>query len=385
MDESPRNQAGKNDVPPARARGRLQALGAAVLMLGLVAALMFGRQMWSGRQGAQPNRIREADAPRVLVTRVTLAPETREISLPATVHGYVETPIYAKVAGYLKEIFVDKGSIVYKGQVLAVIESPELDHQVANARADYNLKAITDRRNQALLRSGVITHQLADQSHANMLQAKAVLGQLLAMQSYEVIKAPFSGMITARYVDPGTLIPESTTPTSGTTPVVMLATLNPLRIYAQVPQRSAAFIKDGDRATVTVAEYPGRQFKGPVTRHPRALDAATRTMLVEVDMENPGLALMPGMYATAEFRLSTPAGAPMVPDDSLVFRNGKVYVPVVRNRRIRLVEVTLGYDDGHRAEALRGIRDDDVVAVNLGQSARDGEPVEPVFAQAASE
>jgi membrane fusion protein, multidrug efflux system len=352
-------------------------IGAVALALVATTGLVLARDLWMGRQTSELEREAQL-GPRVLVTRVTRSPGTREITLPASIRGYIETPVYAKVAGYLKRINVDKGDRVRKGQVLAILESPEIDQQVLNARASYQISSVTDGRNQTLAHKGVIAQQTADQSHAAMLQAKATLDQLLAMQAYEVIRTPFDAMVTARHVDPGALIPETTTPSTGATPIVSLATLSPIRVYAEVPQTFAPFIKDGDHASITVTEYPGRVFTGAVTRHPDALTTSTRTMLVEMDLDNKDGALYPGMYATADFVVNVPTGAPLVPDDALVFRDGKIYVPLVRDRRLHLAPVTLGYDNGQVVEVTRGVADNDLVAINVGQSAREGEGVQPI-------
>ncbi len=352
--------------------------GAVAAVLALTAGLVLARELWVGRQASELAREHQRGR-RVLVIHVLHGPRARELKIPASVHGYVETPVYAKVAGYLKRINVDKGDRVKPGQVLAVLETPELDQQVANARANYRLQALTDRRNQQLLKGGVIAPQAADESHAALLQARATLEQLIAMQQYKIIKAPLAGMITARYVDPGALIPQVTAPAAGGTPLVALATLEPLRVYADVPQGVAPFIKNGHPAVITVSEYPGRLFQGSVTRHPEALNGATRTMLVEVDLPNHDHALLPGMYATADFVIAMPAGAPMVPDDALVFNRGKVFVPVVRASRLHLAEVTLGYDNGLTVEVPSGLAGDDIVAINVGQAAQEGEAVRPAF------
>jgi RND family efflux transporter MFP subunit len=352
-------------------------IGAVILVVALTAGLVLARDFWIGRQSSELER-QYQQGQRVLVTKVTHAERSREFKIPATIHGFVETPIYAKTAGYLKTINVDKGDRVAEGQVLAILESPELDQQVKNARATYQLQKLTDDRTQTLVKTGVVAQQTADSSHAAMLEARATLQQLIATQDYEVIKAPFNGIITARNVDPGALIPQATTPTTAT-PILSMATLAQLRIYAEVPQSFAPFIKDGDLATVTVQEYPGRDFKGSITRHPEALSADTRTMRVEVDLDNADSALLPGMYAVADFSVSVTAGVPMVPDDALIFRGGKVYAPVVHDRRMHLAEVSLGYDNGINVEITKGISDDDVVAVNVGQSAREGEIVQPVL------
>lgn len=355
-------------------------VGLVVIVLAATAALIIGRKLWLHRETVKLERD-AALGPRVLVMPVLRAPKSRTLALPGSIHGYIETPVYAKVPGYLKTIRVDKGDRVKKGEVLAILESPEIDHQVNDARASYNFALVTDRRNQALLRKGVIARQAADGSHAAMLQARATLMQLESMQAYEIIKAPFSGMITARHVDPGTLIPEATAPSTANTSIVSMATLQPVRVYTNVPQSVAPFIRNGDPAIVTVAQYPRREFEGTITRHPEALMSATRTMLVEVDLPNRNLALYPGMYATVKLTVAMPSGVPMVPDDALIFRNGKVYVPIVRNNRLRLAEVTLGYDNGMAVEVTRGVSYGDLVAINVGQSARDGEVVRPIMAK----
>ncbi len=305
------------------------------------------------------------------------------MNLPATIHGYTEAAIYAKVAGYLKTIDIDKGDRVQQGQVIAILETPDLDKQVADAKAAYWLQIVTDRREQVLVRQGVIAQQEADTSNAAMLEAKDTYEQLLAEQGYKEITAPFDGIVTARYVDPGALIPQATTTASGT-PIISVATLTPLRVYADVSQNLALWVKNGDEATITSDELVGRQFKGTVIRHPEALDTASRTMLVEVDLPNKDHALFPGMYAHLD--ITTVAAnaqetGSMVRDDALVFRDGKVFVPLVRDGRLRLVPVKLGFDDGQMVVVEGDIHGNDIVALNVGQAATDGEVVHPLYAQ----
>ncbi len=324
-----------------------------------------------------------ARGPRVLAVALKPAAARRELEIPATIHGYVETPVYAKVSGYLKTIAVDKGDRVRKGQLLAILESPELDKQVADAKAYYWLQQVTDRRNQDLLKHEVIAQQMADDSHATMLQAQAAYQQLLAMQSYEVVRAPFDGMITVRYVDPGNLVPQSTT-SSNNYPIVAIASLSPLRVYASVPQSAAPFIRDNQPAVVSVPEYPNREFSGKVTRHPDALDPMTRTMLVEVDLPNRDSALFPGMYATVDIDAEVPASALMAPDDALIFRKAGVFVPLVRDNRLHLQHVRLGHDDGTNVQVIGPLHEGELVAMNVGQSAREGEPVQPVVSNASA-
>jgi membrane fusion protein (multidrug efflux system) len=322
-----------------------------------------------------------ASGMRVLVVPIESGGTGRLIQLPATIHGYVETPVYAKVAGYMKSIRVDKGDHVHKGDVIAIIESPETDKQVADALANYRLQLVTDRRDEYLLRNGVIAQQDEDTQHATMLQAKATYGQQLALQQYEIVKAPFDGIVSARFVDPGTLIPQTTTPTTGGNPIISMATLAPLRVYANVPQSLAPDVINGELATVTVNEFPGRDFSGTVTRHPEVLDPNTRTMLVEVDLPNRDQSLLPGMYADIRITTHATASPILVPDDALIFRNDKIYLPLVRGERLHLVEVKLGRDDGYRVEVTGDVQPGELVAMNVGQAAREGEAVQPVQQQ----
>jgi membrane fusion protein (multidrug efflux system) len=351
---------------------------AIVIALVATAGLVLARELWLGRQTSELAQ-QQAPGPHVLVSNVLQSAATRDVKLPATIQGFDQTDVYAKVPGYLKTIKVDKGDRIHAGQLLAILTSPELDQQTANARANYNIALITDKRNQILVRSQVIPQQTADETHATMLQTRATLQQDIAYQQYETITAPFDGIVTARYIDPGHLVPANTTPgTPGSGAIITVSRMAPLRVFTYVPQNVAPFIKDGDAATITAIGYSGQKFVGTITRHPEALSPDTRTMLVEVDLPNEKEVLYPGMYATAEFTVTMGTGSPMVPDDALVFRDGKVYVPVVRNNVLHLAEVTLGYDNGQTVEVLSGISPNDKVAVNVGQAARDGENVQPV-------
>jgi membrane fusion protein, multidrug efflux system len=216
----------------------IAAVAAAVI---LPAGLVLARYMRIKSQTTDL-QVAAVRGPRVLAVALQQGAQSRQIEVPATIHGYIETPVYAKVSGYLKSIYVDKGDRVRKGQLLAILESPELDKQVADAKAYYWLWQVTDRRNEYLVAKEVIAQQDADNSHATMLQALASYQQLLATQAYEVVRAPFDGMITVRYVDPGNLIPQSTA-SSNNYPIVAIASLSPLRVYANVPQSVAPFIK----------------------------------------------------------------------------------------------------------------------------------------------
>jgi len=361
-------------------------LGAMLTVLAGSAAVVMARTHSVSVERSKRVTVAES-GPRVLVTRASAAPGERRLTLPATIQGYVETPIFAKIAGYLKEIRVDKGDRIRKGEVLAILESPELDAQVADAKHNLWLQSVTDARSQGLVLKHGISQQTADNSRGSMLQARDTYTQLRAMQAYEAITAPFDGIVTARYLDPGALVAQTTSPTNSfllshisetATPIVMLATLSPIRVYASAPQNVANLIQNGAPATISVEQRPGRDITARITRHPEALDSTTRMMLVEADLPNSDGALYPGMYGTMTVSVKVPASAPLVSDDVLVFRDDKVLVPVVRNSVVHLAPVTLGYDNGYAVEITSGISMNDVIAVNLGQSASEGERVQPI-------
>src|SRR5216683_4987036 len=351
---------------------------------GIVLAYQMRLRHQAGVIGAQVDQ-----GPHVLVQPIHSKKSASEYEIPITMRGYVETPVYAKIPGYLKTIYVDKGDRVKKGQVLGILESPETDKQVADALANYKLQSVTYDRYKYLLKEQVVPQQTADNWHASMEQAQAFYQQQLAMQAYEVVRAPVDGVITARYFDPGAMIPAATTPVSATaspgfptnttsSPIVAMATLQPLQIYAYAPQPLAPLIHDGDHASVSVSEYPNQEFEGTVTRHPEALDEASRTMLVEVDLPNRDLKLMPGMYGKLRLTTAQTTGGLIAPDDSLVFKDDKVYLPIVRVNRLHLAAVHLGHDNGIDVVVSGDVRDGDLVAMSVGQAVSDGEAVQPV-------
>jgi RND family efflux transporter MFP subunit len=280
-------------------------------------------------------------------------------------------------------MFVDKGSHVKAGQLVATIESPETDQQARSAKATYDLAKITDDRNQILVANAnqVIPQQTADESHLTMLADLASWKSLVATQQYERVYAPFDGMITVRNLYPGALVATGTAAGTSNPSIYEIATLKPLRVYVYLPQTYSPLVRDGDESTVTVNEYPSRDYNGSITRHPSALDQGTRTMLLEVDLPNKDLSLYPGMYANVAITIKGSNGAPRVPDEALIFNNETIYVPIVQENRIHLIKVKLGLDDGINCEITRGLKGDETVALGLGQAAVEGELVRPLMAQ----
>ena len=211
-----------------------------------------------------------------------------------------------------------------------------------------------------------------------MLQAKAMLDQYIADSS----STKSSGAVRRhrdgaqrRSRPPGSRGDPRHRPTSA---IIYVARLKPLRVFSYVPQSVTPFIRNGDAATITVTGYPGRKFTGSITRHPEALAPDSRTMLVEVDLPNDGSGALPGYVRDGGVHGLDSTGVPLVPDDALIFRDDKVYVPVVRNNRLHLAEVALGYDNGVAVQVTSGVDYNDLVALNVGQAARDGENVQPV-------
>jgi RND family efflux transporter MFP subunit len=348
-------------------------IGAVVLVLIALGGLVLARDLQISQQTGELQHQQDL-GPLVMVAPVERAPMKRTITYPGNVHGFFESAIYPKVAGYVKSMLVDKGMRVKQGQLLAVIVSPELDQQVANALATYRIAKLTDDRFQRLVRAQVVPQQTADESHATMLADKAQWDSLRAQQGYERVLAPFDGVVTGRNLDPGALVAMATAQ-AGAVSIVTMATLKPVRVYINMPQDDAVFMRDGDAARVTVTQFPNRAFTGTVTRHPEALLTSSRTMLVEVDLPNDDESLLPGMYAHVDISLNGNSGAPMVADDSLVFNGGSVFVPVIANNHVRLVKVKLGLDDGIKSEVVEGLTGNEMVAINLGQVARDGQLV----------
>jgi RND family efflux transporter MFP subunit len=354
--------------------------GVAIVAFIAAAGIVLAKQVTITRQTSQLVQVAQKGHT-VLVAQLTQQAPSREVTLPGEIHGYYETPIYSRINGYVKTMLVDKGAIVKSGQLVAIIDSPETDQQVRNAQASYQIAAITDRRYQALLKEDVVPRQEADTYHATMLETLATWKSNQALQGYERVAAPFDGMITARNLHPGALVGSASASGTSTPSLFEIAALKPIRVYVYLPQSLAPFVRDRDQATVTVSEYPQREYNGVITRHPSALDQSTRTMLVEVDLANDDLSLYPGMYANVTVRISGSSGAARVPDQALIFDDDKVLVPVVSDSRIHLAEVRLGYDDGINCEVIRGLKGNETIALGMGQDAAEGELVRPLMAK----
>jgi RND family efflux transporter MFP subunit len=378
-------QPGQGQAPrqPSARHGLLIAIVALLIIAGIVIA------------GVVP-RVRARDAlktetynlavPTVSVMQPKLgAPET-EIVLPGNIQAFADSPIYARTNGYLKNWYVDIGARVRAGQLLADIETPEIDQELNQARADlntaqanYRLSEITANRYEELLKTDSVSKQDADNANGDFQAKKAMVssaqsnvGRLTQLQSFEKIYAPFDGVITARNTDVGHLINSGNG--GPATELFHIAATQRLRVYINVPQQYSQAAKPGLSADLTLQEMPGRRFKGTLVRTADAIDLASRTLLVEVDVDNASGELLPGAYT--EVHLKIPHGSPVfiLPASALIFRSDGLQVGTVENgNRAQLRNVILGHDLGSEVEVVSGISAGDQVIVNPPDSLITGE------------
>jgi len=329
--------------------------------------------------------------PTVNVIRPKMGAPQNEIVLPGNIQAFNDSPIYARTDGYLKKWYVDIGAHVKAGQLLAEIETPEVDQQLDQARADLNtaqanlqLSKITAERYQGLAQSDSVSKQDVDNATSDFAAKKAMVasaqsnvGRLEELQAFEKIYAPFDGVITARNTDIGHLINSGAG--SPATELFHLAAVQELRVYVNVPQEYSVSAKPGLKADLTLQEFPGKRFPGTLVRTADAIDQASRTLLVEVDVNNRTGELLPGAYA--EVHLSVPSGAPtyILPVSALIFRSAGLQVGTVQNGdKTKLVDITPGRDMGNEIEVVSGLNAGDLVIVNPPDSLISGETVRAV-------
>jgi membrane fusion protein (multidrug efflux system) len=311
----------------------------------------------------------------VQVAQVTVSPSEQTLTLPAEVRGWAQVTLYAKVAGYVKDIPVDKGTQVKKGDLLARLESPETDQAVVGARADLELKRQLLQRTKALRPDGVVSQQDLDNATAGVRVAEATLQQALAQQGYEVIRAPFSGTVTARYVDVGALVPSGTGNTQSVQPVVDLADIDRLRVQVYVGQSDAARLVLGDVVSLTSDSDPSHPIQATVSRKSMGLDPKTRTMLCEADVDNVPPRLFPGQFVKATLRLRG-SRTPLVPGEALTWRGDKLFVALVQDGQVSLKQVLTGDDSGRTVQILSGLQGGETVILNPSPELSNGDRVQ---------
>jgi RND family efflux transporter MFP subunit len=335
----------------------------------------------------------QAALPAVSVVSPKQTSPTDEIILPGNVQPFITSPIYSRTNGYLRKWYFDIGAHVKKGQLLALIETPEVDQQLQQARsnlltaqATLELASITKNRYQALLKSNAVAQQDADNAagtyNANkaIVEAdKAAVEQYSALVSFEKIYAPFDGVITARNTDIGDLI-NSGSSTGAKTDLFHIAQPGELRVYVNVPEEYSQGIKNGMTADLSLAEFPGRKFQGKLVRTAEAINVTTRTLLVEIDVDNPTGTLLTGSYAEVHLAVPTRASTSLLPVNTLIFRSEGLHVAIVKDGKVVLAAVTPGHDFGDQIEIVAGVKPDDKVIINPPDSIVSGQAVQIVQA-----
>jgi RND family efflux transporter MFP subunit len=302
----------------------------------------------------------------------------RRVTLPGSVQAYQQAVLYAKVAGYLKSIRVDKGDSVKAGELLADIEVPELVADLTKFRVEAEVARLEyDRLRDARDKApDLVVPQVVDEARGKWEVAKANVDRNETLLGYAKIVAPFSGVVTRRMVDPGAFIPAATSGSAAQNAAVLtLMDFSRVRVQVPVPEREASLVRAGSPATVSVEGLPGRTFDGNVARVSFALDEATRTMLAEIELKNPGAELRPGMYASVVIVAETRRDALLIPTSALVVdKAGSAVFALVGNTAKRRV-VKAGFNDGARAEILDGLTPDQPVILAGKQALSDGQIV----------
>lgn len=351
-------------------------------IVGVLAALVGVVLIATSRQAAADRESRQrsdevAKGPRVRVARAQLSPPVRKLELQGEARPFASATLYAKVSGYLKEMRVDKGDLVKPNQIIAVIQAPEIDRQYEAAVADASYKKANARRAAELAKPGVVSAAEAETQVGVAQVADAQVATLAQQKSYEVLRAPFAGTVTARYADPGALVQAALGAQTGALPLVTISTPERLRVYVYVPQHDASFVKVGDRALVTIADRGDVQIEGRVSRRADELDPRTRMMLVEVDLDNRQGTIVPGSFVTVTLTLATPPEI-IVPVEALVLNGPKASVFVLDGDTVHARPVVIVDNDGAIARLARGLRAGELVALNVGDNVADGARVQPV-------
>src|SRR5579864_2877900 len=371
-----------------RAARRRTAILIATAALAFVALVIYSSN--HSRAVAEPlltQRTQEAAIPTVAVVFPREGAPLQEIVLPGNTQAFSDAPIYARTSGYLKRWSYDIGAHVQKGQLLAEIETPEVDQQLQqaqaeldNAQANLNIAKITAARWQDLVSTGSVSQQETDQAVSNLSAVKATaessaanVRRLGELQSFEKIYAPFDGIITARNTDIGALIDAgvNTQPRE----LFHIAAIHTLRLYVAVPEVYSRAARSGAPATLTLDEFPGQTFHGTLVRNANSIDIASRTLLVEVDVDNPTGQLLPGAYVFVHLKLPDQTRSVTIPSNTLIFRKEGLQVGLVRNGKTELVPIKISRDYGNNVEIASGLQPTDAVIVDPSDSLVAGMPV----------
>lgn len=370
-----------------------------VLLAGAAAALGFF--IYSGIGGRLQaatilkQRTEEAAVSDIAVIHPKENPPTEEITLPGGTQPYTSSPIYARANGYLVQWFHDIGARVKKGELLAVIDTPELDKQLQQAHADLEtaksnlaLAKITADRWQGLIKTRSVSQQSTDQAveslgatEATVESSAANVRRLEDLVSFERVYAPFDGIITARNTDIGWLIDAGANPPGSQ--LFQLAEIRTLRVFVAVPQVYSRAARIGAPASITVDEFPNQTFHGTITRTSNSIDLASRTLNTEVDVDNPTGQLFPGAYVQVHLKLPVKSRAVTIPSSAVLFRSQGLQVAVVRNGRADLIPIAIGRDYGATVEVISGLTPADPVVLSPPDSLITGVPVRIVAQSSA--
>jgi len=367
---------------------RLQLRRVALIAVGLAVVLsVWGVASRVVARNALMKEAADAAVPTVVTMKPLRGPAAETLALPGSVQAYYEAPIYARTSGYLRRWQTDIGTPVHKGQLLAEIDTPEIDQQLTQAQADlataeanYNLARTTDERWQGLLATESVSKQDADQragdaaaKKAAVQSAAANVARLKDLESFKRVVAPFDGVVTQRSTDIGALINAGQTAGNA---LFRVADTHRLRVYVAVPQPFASLVKTGLGADLDFAERPGHRYPATVAFTAQALDPSTRTLQVELQVDNPQRELFPGAYATVHFKLAPGVPALRIPVNALLFRAGGLLVATVgHDQRLTLKKITGGRDFGTEIEVLTGLGPDEDIVINPPDSLADGAQV----------
>jgi RND family efflux transporter MFP subunit len=366
-------------------RGGLIVLGATALVVAIV--VVFGIHSRVAAETRLQQATFRAAVASVNVMHPQLGDRAQELVLPGNTQAFIDSPIYARTNGYLKRWYVDIGARVNKGQLLAEIETPELDQQLQQARAELgtaeanlNLSRITAVRDEDLLKTHSVSTQERDNAvngnaanKATVQSNQANVARLEQLQSYEKVYAPFDGIITARETDIGALIDAGA---NAPKELFHIASITKLRVYVAVPEVYSVAAQSGAPADLTLDEYPGETFHGSLVRNSDSIDPASRTLLVEVDVENAGGRLKPGAYVQVHLKMPEGTRSLVVPANALLFRREGLQVGVVRDGKAELVRVRPGHDYGDSMEIVSGLEPSDDVILSPSDSLTSGTPVQ---------
>jgi RND family efflux transporter MFP subunit len=380
------------DVLPKIEKSRGFGFGLTFLVLVAMAAIgWFVYKGISSRVSAEKALVVETHDASILTVSVThpkVSGASQELVLPGNTQPLIDAPIYARTSGYLTKWYADIGTRVKAGQVLADIETPEVDHQlqqakaeVETAQANYNLAKLTADRMVALEKKGAVARQDTDNVVGDMSSKKAIVDSAAAnvkrlqdLQSYEKVYAPFDGVITASNTDIGALIDAGSNATGKE--LFHISAINRLRVFISVPEDYEQAAHNGATATLTLNEFPGRTFKGTIVRNSNSIDLASRTLLVEVDVDNSSGELLPGAYVSVHLKyLGASAEALTIPVTTVLFRSEGIRAAVVRDGKALLVPITIGRDFGETLEVLAGLKAREDLIVNPPDSLISGTPV----------